>query len=72
MLCSASSCCLRELARGLRRLHALDVVLHLRGGVGDVGGDLQLDLPELRFDLVRLQLRARVRGFLRARAERIA
>ena len=51
---------LRELARRLRGLHALDVVLHLRGGVGDVGGDLQLDLAELRFHLVRLQPRARI------------
>ena len=63
---------LRQIARGLRRLHALGRVLHLDRGVADVARHLQVELPKLHFDLVLLNARPRDRRIGRARAEVVA
>ena len=49
-----------QLARGHRRLDALQVALHRERGVGDLGGDLQLERAQPRLRLVALHARARV------------
>ena len=71
LLCSASSCRCANSRAACAAWTRFDVVLHLRRRVGDVGGDLQLDLPQLRLDLVQLHARPRHGRFLRAGAERV-
>ena len=71
LLCLGLEPPLRQLAGGAGGVDALLVALDVQRGVGDLGGDLQLEGADLRLRLPHRDLRARVVGVGRAGADRV-